>query len=182
MKSEPATLGLASRMLHIDVTVECSKWSAALPDVVILAKDACATAFLNARVDIDSQSFEASIVLADDCLLKGLNQKYRNRNESTNVLSFPTAIKETPHVEIPILLGDIIVSYETAIDEARLEGKSLSNHLCHLIVHGMLHLLGFDHQLSVDADTMEAIEINVLQKLNIANPYEIEKITDVASQ
>jgi rRNA maturation RNase YbeY len=96
----------------------------------------------------------------------------------TNVLSFATAINETPLTSLPLLLGDIIVAYETLVNEASSEDKKISDHLCHLIVHGMLHLLGFDHQALVDADIMENIEINILQKLNVENPYQVRASKD----
>ena len=180
MKAEPIPPESTLDSLHIDVTIGFSYWDAALPDAVTQAKDACEAAFRNAGADIGCQVAEVSIVLANDALVRSLNREYRGRDEPTNVLSFPTAIKESPHAEIPILLGDIIVAYETALNEATVEGKSLSDHLYHLIVHGMLHLLGFDHEVSADADIMEAIEIDVLQKVNIANPYEMLTSKDIA--
>ena len=181
MKTDPLQLKSASGILHIDVTVDCSHWDVALPDAVKQAKDACEAAYRNAGAYIGCKPAEVSVVLANDILVKSLNCKYRGRDEPTNVLSFPTAIKETPHADIPILLGDIIVAYETVVDESYVEGKSLRDHFYHLIVHGMLHLLGFDHQVSTDANVMEATEVEVLQKLNIANPYQFLKTKDVAS-
>jgi probable rRNA maturation factor len=181
MKAAPLQLESASGILHIDVTVDCSHWDVALPDAVKQAKDACEAAFRNAGAYIGCQAAEVSVVLANDVLVKSLNCEYRNSDEPTNVLSFPTAIKETPHVDIPILLGDIIVAYETIVNEANIEGKSLRDHFYHLIVHGMLHLLGFDHQVSADADIMEAIEVDVLQKINIENPYEFLETKGVVS-
>ena len=114
-------------------------------------------------------------------MVRSLNNEYRNHDEPTNVLSFPNDTKEAPITNFPVLLGDIIVAFETSFNEATREKKSLSDHLCHLIVHGTLHLLGFDHQNSADADTMEDIEISVLQKLNVANPYEVIVFKDGAS-
>ena len=172
MKNKEILPELTYRNLQIDVLIGCSYWEDALPDVVKLTKNACKAACLMTRAGTDQNMIEVSIMLADNNLIKSLNHEYLNRNEPTNVLSFPTGNKKTPHRNFPILLGDIIIAYETVVNEAIVEGKSLRDHLCHLVVHGMLHLLGFDHEGSSDADIMETIEIDILQKLNIANPYQ----------
>ena len=103
-----------------------------------------------------------------------LNRRYRGRDQPTNVLSFPSAGTEEPPAPPgePIILGDIIVAFETSAAEAKQQGKPLADHFCHLIVHGMLHLLGFDHQTDIMANAMEALEIKVLAGLDITNPYE----------
>ena len=164
--------------LEIDVTIDCSQWSNALPEPEACAKNACEAVFQNVKTDSSNQSAEVSILLTNDLMMRSLNNEYRNQDKPTNVLSFPSDSKGGPITNFPILLGDIIVAFETSFNEAFTENKKLSDHLCHLIVHGMLHLMGFDHQVSADADVMEDIEISVLQKLNIANPYEIKMLKD----
>ena len=156
----------------IDVAVNCSLWSDALSDAADLAREACAAALRAVRADAALQALEVSIVLADDAFVQNLNRDYRGRDEPTNVLSFPASSDGARPPDLPVLLGDIIVAYETATAEAAREGKSLSDHLCHLIVHGMLHLLGYDHQAAAEADAMETLEIDVLAALHIANPYQ----------
>lgn len=172
MKTEPILSEPAPGASDIDVAVTSSKWDDALPGAGVLARDACEAALRTARAGAAAQAVEVSIVLADDAFVQGLNREYRSRDEPTNVLSFPAAGEGAPPADMPVLLGDIIVAYETAAAEAAEEDKALGDHLCHLVVHGMLHLLGFDHQAAADADVMEGLEIDVLAALHIANPYE----------
>jgi len=107
---------------------------------------------------------EVSLVLTDDAGIRQLNHDYRSKDRPTNVLSFPT-------INAPGLLGDIILARETIMREAQDKRVSFDHHLTHLIIHGLLHLLGHDHQSSTQAAKMEAIEISSLEKLGIANPY-----------
>ena len=107
---------------------------------------------------------EVSLVLTDDAGIRQLNHDYRGKDRPTNVLSFPT-------INAPGLLGDIILARETIMREAQDKRVSFDHHLTHLIIHGLLHLLGHDHQSSAQAAKMEAIEISSLEKLGIANPY-----------
>jgi len=113
---------------------------------------------------------EVSLVLADDGFVQGLNRSWRNQDSPTNVLAFPCdeAAAERPAGG---LLGDVVVAYQTAAREAREEAIPLDHHLAHLIVHGVLHLLGFDHVLDSDAERMERLEAAALARLGIADPY-----------
>lgn len=115
---------------------------------------------------------ELTIVLADDSNLRRLNREYRGIDKPTNVLSFGDSLDAQGHApEIPILLGDVVLAYETIAAEASAQGKSLTDHTKHLVVHGVLHLLGHDHQTPRHARVMEAIETDVLAGLGIADPY-----------
>ena len=176
MKTEPIPLDSIAEPApdgpDIDVVVNCSLWNDALPDAAALAREAAEAALRTAPADAAGSALEVSIVLADDAFVQNLNRDYRGRDEPTNVLSFPATSEGTSPPDMPVLLGDIIVAYETTAAEAARDGKALGDHLCHLIVHGMLHLLGFDHQAATDADAMETLEIDVLAALHIANPYE----------
>lgn len=118
---------------------------------------------------------ELSFILTDDDLIKNYNKKYRNIDNPTNVLSFPLyeneVIKEFEYNNNYLLLGDIVLSIDTIIRESKDQKKSFSDHLTHLILHSILHLFGFDHVKIKDAKNMESIEIEVLKKLGIDNPY-----------
>lgn len=112
-------------------------------------------------------SNELSIALVDDKEIQFLNKKFRDKNKATNVLSFPS------NGPAPIL-GEIILSYETLKKEAEELLIPFKHHLIHMLVHGFLHLQGFDHQTDEDAATMEKLEVRVLSDLNIDNPYKIK--------
>ena len=107
---------------------------------------------------------EVNIVLTDDAEIQALNKTFRNFDKPTNVLSFPSGDEEN--------LGDIIMAYETVVREAIQEAISPLHHTLHLIIHGFLHLLGYDHDAEEEAQIMEGLEIQILSTLNITNPYE----------
>lgn len=111
---------------------------------------------------------DVTVVLTNDAEIQQLNHQYRKKNKPTNVLSFPNGEVEAGVRQ----LGDIILAYETIAAEAGLQQKSLKHHLTHLTIHGVLHLLGFDHENEKDAGIMEAYEIMILARMGIANPYE----------
>ena len=112
---------------------------------------------------------ELGILLSDDEHVKSVNQEWRGIDKPTNVLSFP-AVEPTKLARAPFL-GDIIIAYETVEREAKAEGKAFADHYAHLVVHGFLHLLGFDHINEADAERMEALEIAILSSLDIPDPY-----------
>ena len=139
----------------IDIAVQSEGW----PDCTALA--ARAVAAVAAQLE-DPRTGELSLVLSDDVQIQALNKTYREKDTPTNVLSFP---QSGP------LLGDIILAYETIAREAADKNISFDAHLTHLIMHGWLHLQGFDHQTEETAAEMEAIEIAALVTLGIENPY-----------
>lgn len=112
---------------------------------------------------------ELGILLSDDEHVKSVNQEWRGIDKPTNVLSFPAV--EPPKLARAPFLGDIIIAYETVEREAKAEGKAFADHYAHLVVHGFLHLLGFDHIEEADAERMEALEIAILASLDIPDPY-----------
>lgn len=115
---------------------------------------------------------ELTIVLADDGTVRRLNRQYRGIDKPTNVLSFgSTDGGRKPAPGLPTILGDVVLARETMAAEAAVQGKSIADHAVHLVVHGVLHLLGHDHQAAREADLMEAIEIQVLARLGVADPY-----------
>jgi probable rRNA maturation factor len=115
---------------------------------------------------------EVSIRLTDDAEVQELNRRYRGQDKPTNVLSFPG---DDPAAMLapgqPLMLGDVIVAFETTRDEAAAAGRAIEAHLAHLIVHGVLHLGGHDHEGDLEAERMEAVETRVLARLGHADPY-----------
>lgn len=147
--------------IEIDVTHLDDGW----PDLSLLIRPAV----LAALAEIDNPAPGAlSIVLSNDEHVQGLNRTYRHKDRPTNVLSFPMPAGTG-------LMGDIILARETLEREAQDQGKSFIDHACHLLVHGVLHLQGFDHQETVAAEDMERREIHALKRLSIDNPYTSNK-------
>tara|TARA_Y100000588_G_scaffold372490_2_gene445118 strand:- start:702 stop:1226 length:525 start_codon:yes stop_codon:yes gene_type:complete len=121
---------------------------------------------------LQDASVEISVVVANDHFLQGLNKKYRKLNRPTNVLAFPiNQENQEKGKDFPIVLGDIVLSIESVLSEAIEQRKTASAHLCHLVIHGLLHLLGYDHATSSEADLMETTERKVLSKIGIGDPY-----------
>lgn len=168
----PPSAGQPAACHVIEVTVEHHAWSRTVAGVTDLCC-AAARAALVPRTD----PVEVSILLADDGRLQALNRAYRGVDRPTNVLAFAAdaAGQEPPLPPRPpgaeCLLGDIVVAYRTTCAEAADQGLPLAHHLSHLVVHGTLHLLGYDHQSDADAAVMEAHEAAVLARLGVADPY-----------
>ncbi len=117
------------------------------------------------------QFFQVSIEVVDEAFSQQLNNDYRGKNKPTNVLSFPLDLPaEIEHD----LIGDLAICSSVVNNEALQQGKPLMHHWAHMTIHGTLHLLGYDHINDDEAEEMEALEINLLKQLNIANPYEDE--------
>ncbi len=160
-----------STSLEIAVIARDPLWRDAEPRFEDLARQAAEAVFCHdgARRGLDGQ-VEASIVLADDALVRDLNRTYRHQDRPTNVLSFSNN-GQRQGITGPCLLGDVILARETVLREARDQGKSVAEHMCHLVVHGLLHLLGFDHDEAPQAERMEAVEVAILAGIGIDNPY-----------
>ena len=158
--------------LQTDVSVSHAGWAMALGDVECVCHRAALAAF-GACAGTALAQAEVSILLSDDEKLRALNKQYRNIDKPTNVLSFASLDENetAPSNEMPQLLGDIVIAYETTLSEAEQEDKKLADHLSHLIVHGILHLLGHDHETHAQAELMEALETSTLAGLGISDPY-----------
>lgn len=128
---------------------------------------------------IECDNIELSIVLCNNSMIQKLNSDYRGKDKPTNVLSFPcedrtmieSLLKHNQPHYVPIPLGDVVLSYDKVCEEAVNFGISAFNHLTHLFIHGLLHLLGYDHMTDGEAEEMESIEIEVLKIFGIDNPY-----------
>lgn len=142
----------------IEVEIEDEAWTAALPDVVALVQR-------SATVALGAVEGDVVVLLTDDAAIHDLNLRFRDRDRPTNVLSFPAAESAAPH------LGDLVLALGVCAAEAAAQGKSLADHLTHLTVHGVLHLLGRDHVEEVEAEAMEAEERTLLASLGVADPY-----------
>ncbi|MCK5356133.1 MAG: rRNA maturation RNase YbeY [Methyloprofundus sp.] len=121
-----------------------------------------------------SQDAEVVIRVVDTLEISALNEQYRHKQGATNILSFPFDAPEV--IENVILLGDLVVCAAVLESEARAQQKSLKDHWSHIIIHGILHLLGYDHSAENDALEMEAKEILILEQLNIDNPYQEKQV------
>lgn len=121
---------------------------------------------------ISERSAEISIVLCDDAFIRDLNKNYRGKDKATNVLSFPQSdFNDFIPPQGILAFGDIILSYQTIEREAAVQDKTFADHFTHMVVHGTLHLLGYDHEKEAEAEEMEGLEIAILQKMGIENPY-----------
>jgi probable rRNA maturation factor len=149
----------------IDISVESEGWSK-IPDLEACVRRAAEAALS----DNDAPPSEISVVLSDDEHIRELNKHHRGMDKPTNVLSFPAARMKTPAGALRIL-GDVVLAFETVEREATEEAKPIENHLSHLVVHGVLHLLGYDHEDDEEAEMMEARERQILAKLGIPDPY-----------
>lgn len=149
-----------------EVEVEDAAWTAALPEAEALARQA-AQAALSRRAVSDPAGGETSLVvlLTSDAVVQDLNARFRGRDAATNVLSFPAAQTASPY------LGDVALAHGVCAREAHDQGKPLAHHLTHLVVHGVLHLLGWDHAADAEAEAMEAAERDILAALGVPDPY-----------
>lgn len=152
---------------EIDILLEAEGW-AVLPEAGARC-EAAAMAVLTAHAETFDRPVELAITLTDDARIQVLNRDWRDKDKPTNVLSFPAA--EVPDDVSPEPLGDVIVALETVLAEAADEGKAPLDHLSHLVVHGTLHLLGYDHEQDDEAEEMEDMERRILAGLGITDPY-----------
>ena len=175
--SPSSTTARRAGPITIDLALDDPAWLEDLPDAEALATRA-ATAAMDAACP--GPALAMALVLSDDARLQELNRQWRAIDKPTNVLSFPAqelVAGQTPRrepgmpAELAIELGDVIVAHATMKREAREAARPLGHHLCHLVVHGTLHLVGYDHEADDEADLMETMERNVLAGLGIPDPY-----------
>ena len=158
-----------TRKLAVSVSIDGGDWPAE-SELQLLAERAVGAAAAISlalaavqRASAAGESGEVSVFFTDDAGIRRLNAAWRGKDKPTNVLSFPQAPGP--------LLGDVILAAETVRREAALAGKPLEDHMAHLVIHGFLHLLGYDHEADADAEKMEQLERVALKRLGIADPY-----------
>jgi probable rRNA maturation factor len=142
-------------MITADVAITSPAWREALPN---------AEALIQAAADAVDAEGEAAVLLTDDAEVQDLNARFRGK-DSTNVLSFPAGPNPMGH------LGDVALAFGVCESEARAQGKPLADHLRHMVVHGLLHLLGYDHEDEAEGDVMEALERSILSRMGVPDPY-----------
>lgn len=162
--------------VEVDVLAPCGAWSAACPEAEEVARAAARAAVTRgaaaASVALPAR-VELAVVLGGDAEQQRLNRDWRGIDRPTNVLAFSAW---DPGVSMPraapvLLLGDVVLAFETVAREAAEQGRPLGAHLSHLVVHGVLHLIGFDHQTDSEAAVMEALETSILAEFGVADPY-----------
>ena len=158
----------------IALTIGAPAWRRHLPDPERVCREALAATLARVPDARARPAAEVSILLADDATVRRLNADYRGSDRPTNVLSFPLFEEARARASSPAgtwPLGDIVLAFETVRDEAAAQAKPLPHHVSHLLIHGCLHLLGYDHQGATEAALMERLEREVLAQLGIPDPY-----------
>jgi probable rRNA maturation factor len=145
----------------IDIEIEDAAWTYAEPDAEALAVRAAEAVLLGEGAVGEG----VTLLLTDDASVQALNSRFRQKDAPTNVLSFPAPPNPEKH------LGDVALAFGTCAREAEAQGKPLAHHLQHLVAHGVLHLLGYDHTTDSEAEAMESLERSVLAGLGIPDPY-----------
>jgi probable rRNA maturation factor len=143
----------------VDVVLLDPAWAKALPGVERLVRKA-------ARAATNNRKRSLAIALADDRRVRVLNARDRRKDKPTNVLSYPSGERD--------FLGDVVLARQTVWREAKAQSKRPADHVAHLVVHGVLHLMGYDHESNADAERMEALERRILKRLAIADPYLVD--------
>jgi probable rRNA maturation factor len=158
----------------VGVVVDDPRWRSRLPDVARICRRAARSALAGTALR-SARSVELCVRLADDDVVAELNGRFRGKRAPTNVLSFPQhqggALRALEEGSGLFMLGDVVLGYETVAREAARDGKPLADHVAHLVVHGVLHLLGLDHVSDAAAARMEAFEVSALARLGVGDPY-----------
>jgi probable rRNA maturation factor len=155
--------------LTVEVSAPCPAWLIECGEAAALAEQA---ARLVLRCEKATGGSVVDVTLTDDAEQRRLNRTWRGKDAATNVLAFPANDPANPRLPgAPLLLGDVVLAFETVSREAAEQVKPFADHLRHLVVHGVLHLIGYDHEDARDAAAMEAKEITILARLGVPNPY-----------
>ena len=155
-------------MLPLDIDIDEGDWEPIGDLEAMLQPLAVAGAGM---VKLPHPAMRATVALATDAIVRDVNKRFRNQDKATNVLSFPTGGFVHPGEPEGAPLGDIILARETLRREAAEQAIPLADHFRHLVLHGLLHLAGYDHEIEADAEVMEALETHILAHLGIPDPY-----------
>jgi probable rRNA maturation factor len=155
--------------LRVALEIEDPRWRAAIPGAADLMERAIGIALEGLP---DGRPIEVGVRLVDDGTIRGLNRDWRGQDKPTNVLSFPMG-DPTPVIDadFPWLIGDIVMSFDTVLVESARDGKAVDHHAAHLAIHAALHLIGHDHEDEEEARAMEALEVSLLARLGVDDPY-----------
>lgn len=140
----------------------------AIPRLAALARRAALAALAASGVSTRADT-EISVLFTDDAAMRDLNARWRGKDKPTNVLSFPAVAPD--EIADALALGDIVLACETVMDEAERDGRAPADHVAHLVAHGVLHLVGYDHETDDEAEEMEALERRILVSLGAPDPY-----------
>ena len=172
---------MTTLIARIDISILTKRWTTTEKHIAALCRRSAKAALQVGvahlpklrQLRASSGVHEVSIVLASDARVRTLNRTYRGKDTPTNVLSFPSGDSAAQPMakQEPIILGDVILAFETTRREAKLEQKAFRAHTAHLVVHGVLHLLGYDHLVERDAGKMERLEKLTLKGLGFPDPY-----------
>lgn len=165
--------------MTIDIIVEDENWfeECSQDTIDLLVRNALTQSLghMSLPAGFKNGVLEVNVLLSNNDTVQVLNKTYRDKDKPTNVLSFPQLDMEVPHPEdMPLHLGDIILALQVVKDESAAQNKNFEAHLSHLVTHGFLHLLGYDHETDEEAKIMENVEIKILDKLGYENPYKDE--------
>jgi len=170
---------MTAARLRTVVRIDLEGWRSEIPKAETLCRKAVRSAWSHGRKALDSAHIlskpltdpvEVSVLLSDNDTVKALNKEHLGKDKTTNVLSFPGDL-ETPAPGSEVLLGDVILAWQTVRSEANRDHKKTDAHMMHLVVHGVLHLLGYDHECEDDATIMERLEIKCMAHLGLPDPY-----------
>ena len=153
----------------IEVEIEDDAWTSSPPDAAAIAERAGQAVLDELEPTDDGEESGVVVLLTSDEAVAELNQRFRGKAGPTNVLSFPAPANPENH------LGDVALAHGVCAREAAEQGKTLDQHLAHLVVHGVLHLLGYDHETDGEAEAMEALERSILESLGVPDPYASER-------
>jgi len=163
--------------LDVSIQLHHPRWKALLKPYCKTVRAVCEATLAPTALARLSCGWEMAVVLADDAFVRELNHAYRGQDKATNVLSFPSVEKLEANAKKlckgadSFAIGDVVLAVETLEREADEQKKPVKHHAIHLLVHGTLHLLGHDHMRAKEAQSMEALEVKILKKLGVSNPY-----------